>query len=417
MEEVNKFCELLMFLHPPWEVTSVACREGGQDRSPGRVMIEMAYRRGQLVPCPECGKLCKRHDTKQREWRDLDLMGWRTVLRAAVPRAKCPAHGVRQIRVPWAESRSHLTMRLESEVIDDHLSMNLYQVARKHGLSWDQVNGVVERAVRRGLARRAAQSPRRIGIDETSFQKRHEYVSVVVNHAPAKVLYVADGKGRDAIDPFFQSLGPEACERIDAVASDFAPAYLGAAQTYTNADLCIDRFHVVKLILEAVDQVRRTENKASLQQGDPGLKGTRFDWLMGPQRLHPHRRQHLEALRRQYRKVGRAWELKEQAAEIWTIREPKLAYRAWEAWYQSAMRSRLTPLMKAARTIWKYVEEIINGTVRGMTNALSESINSKIQWIKRQACGYRNRERFRLAIYFHLGKLDLYPRPAFHTES
>ena len=421
MEEVNKFCEMLMFLHPPWKVISVSGQEGGEDRSPGRVMIEMAYRAESLVPCPECGTLCKRHDTKAREWRDLDLMGWRTTLRAEVPRANCPTHGVRQISVPWAEPRGRFTMRFEAEVIEDLLAMPLRAVAQKRGLSWHQADGIRSRAVRRGLARRGPLAPKRIGIDETSFQKRHEYVSIVVDQKPASgrrgtVLYVGDRKDQAAVEPFFKELGEDACAQIETAAMDLAPAYIAVTLMYTPADICIDRFHVVSLLNQAVDQVRRAEHKALQAQGDFRLKGTRYHWLMSEERMGPARREHLKELRRQDLKVARAWILKEQAAEIWELRDRTLAYYAWEAWYQAAKRSRLAPVVKAAKTIWKHVEEILNAAVLGISNALSESINSKIQWIKRQACGYRSRERFREAIYFHLGGLDLYPRPPFHTK-
>ena len=132
--------------------------------------------------------------------------------------------------------------------------------------------------------------------------------------------------------------------------------------------------------------------------------------------MGPERRRRLKELRRQNLKVARAWVLKERAAEIWSIRDRRLAYWAWQAWHRAAQRSRLKPMAKAAATVWKHVEEIINAAMPGFTNALSESINSKAQWLKRQACGYRSRDRFRRAIYFHLGKLDLYPRMEFHTK-
>ena len=102
MGEAKQLFERLMFLCAPWEVVSVSCQEGGEDRSPGRVTIDLAVKKGQLVPCAQCGALCKRHDEKRREWRDRDLLGWRTVLHAAVPRANYPKHGIRQIEVPWA---------------------------------------------------------------------------------------------------------------------------------------------------------------------------------------------------------------------------------------------------------------------------------------------------------------------------
>ena len=125
--------------------------------------------------------------------------------------------------------------------------------------------------------------------------------------------------------------------------------------------------------------------------------------------MSPARQKRLATLRKHDLKVARAWSLKDQVNELWKVRDKKLAHRA-HTWYMSAIRSRMAPMVKAAKTIWKHLEEIINAASLGISNALSESINSKVQWIKRQACGYRSRERFRKAIYFHLGHLDLYPR-------
>ena len=410
--EVAKFLEELLLVGDPWEVQSVSHQMGGVDRSAGRVTIELAVGKGQLVPCPKCGEMCKRHDEKMREWRDLDIFNWRTVLRASVPRANCSKHGVHQINVPWAEPRTHQTMRLETAVIDDLLEMSLSAVARKWDLSWRRVNGIQERAVDRGLQRRALQHPQHIGIDETSFQKHHEYVTIVVEQGRrgGRVLYVADGKDIAAIEPFFKSLGVTVCAQIKTAAMDMGPAYINATAQHTAAVICIDRFHVARLLNQAVDEVRRAENKALLQQGDTRLKNTRYDWLMSEERMSPARQKRLATLRKHDLKVARAWSLKDQVNELWKVRDKKLARRAWHTWYMSAIRSRMAPMVKAAKTIWKHLEEIINAASLGISNALSESINSKVQWIKRQACGYRSRERFRKAIYFHLGHLDLYPR-------
>ena len=156
------------------------------------------------------------------------------------------------------------------------------------------MDGIRSRAVRRSLAHRRRQHPARVGTDETSFQKRHEDVTVGVDQQRrgrqrGTVLYGADRKGRASIDLFFKGPGKEACARIQSVAIDFSPAYLGSALQPTNADICIDRFHGVQLLYAAVDQVRRAEHKALLKQGDETLKGTRYDWLMTEQRMSPLR--------------------------------------------------------------------------------------------------------------------------------
>ena len=156
MSEVAKFLEKLLLVRPPWEVRSVSQQVEGVDRSAGQITIELAVKKGQLVSCPKCGEMCRRHDEKMREWRDLDLVNERMVLRASVPRANCPKHGTHQINVPWAEPNTHQTIRLETAVIDDLREMSVSAIARKWDLSWRRVNGIQKRAANRGkLAGRA----------------------------------------------------------------------------------------------------------------------------------------------------------------------------------------------------------------------------------------------------------------------
>ena len=205
MPEFKKGIENLLDVCAPWEVVSIAKREQAEGRIRGVVTIELTVRKGQWVPCPKCGRMCKRHDRKWREWRHLDLMQWRTLLRVAVPRANCPEHGVHQIEVPWAESRGRQTAALEMAVIDDLKLMSMQAAARKHGLGGSQVSRLMERAVARGLVRREQRHPKRIGMGETSFQKRHEHVTLGTDHGPERgrrgtVPSVADGKDSNAIE-------------------------------------------------------------------------------------------------------------------------------------------------------------------------------------------------------------------------
>ena len=363
MDEATKLLEKLLFLCDPWKVQSVSHQVGGVDRSVGRVTIELAIERGQLVPYPKCGEMCKRHNEKMREWWDLNLLKSRTVLRASVPRANCPKHGIHQINVPWAEPRTRQTMRPETAVIDDLLEISMDAVARKWDLSRRRVNGIQERAVERRLQRRSLQHPQRIGIDETSFQRSHEYVILVVDQGQkgsrhgGYVLYVADGKDTAAIKPFFKDLGEVVYAQIKTVAMDMVPAYISATTKHTAAAICINHFYVAHLLNKAVDDVRRSENKALLQQGDTRLKNTRYDWLMSEKRMSPARQKRLAALRKHDLKVDRAWILKDQANELWKVRDKKLVRLAWQAWCMCAIRPRLTPMVKVAKTIWRYLRK------------------------------------------------------------
>jgi transposase len=192
----------------PWHVIDVAL-----DVEAGRVEVMVEHHGA--VCCPRCAKPCAGYDVRRRQWRHLDTCQFRTLLTADVPRAKCEEHGVLQIDVPWAEPNSRFTALFERVVIDWLHEASLAAVSRRMQLSWDQVDGIMARAVRRGLARRDEVQPHRIGIDETSYQKRHEYVTVVTDLDASRVLDVADGRKSECLDAFFTGLGEERCSAIE----------------------------------------------------------------------------------------------------------------------------------------------------------------------------------------------------------
>jgi transposase len=402
---------------PPWVVRQVDVRAKKEEVE---VFIEHDGASG--LCCPECGKAAKVHDFRRRSWRHLDTCQYRTTLTAEVPRVRCPEHGVLQIRVPWAEERSRFTAMLESLAIDWLGEASIAAVSRRMGLSWDELDGIRERAVQRGLARREVQGIRQIGVDETSFQRRHEYVTVVNDLQSGKVLYVGDGRGQGALEAFYESLSPEQLAAIEAVAMDMWKPYIRATKTHLTGwetKVCFDRFHVAKYLGNAVNDVRRAEHRELRQIGDDRLARTRFLWLMGPDKLtqlDEHRRARFDELKASTLRVARAWAIKETARGLWLYVRRGWARRAWERWLTWACRSRLKPMQKAAQVIKNHLWGILNAVIQKVTNATSESLNAKIQWVKKNACGFRNRERFRHAILFHCGGLDLYPRPVFHTN-
>lgn len=377
------------------------------------VRVQVEYRSKERLPCPECGRPCGGYDTRRRRWRHLDTCQLRTILEAAVPRVKCPEHGVRQVRVPWADPHSGFTALFECVVIDWMKEASLTSVAVQLRLTWDQVDGIMERAVRRGLARRDALAPRRIGIDETSFQKRHEYVTAVSDLDEGTVLYVADGHKTESLDGFYEQLAPTRLQGLRVIAMDMWVPYINATRKYVpeaDAKIAFDKFHVAGLLGKAVDSVRKQEHRELKREGDPSLAGTKYWWLRNPENMNEKLwKGRFAALRASTLRTARAWAIKEEAMGLWRYFTRGWALKAWKRWLGWALRSRLEPVKKAARTIRNHLWGILNAVVLRATNATSESINSRIQRVKRMACGFRNRARFRRAIYFHLGGLDLYP--------
>jgi len=406
--------ERLLGIERPWQVCDVrlALEQGDVE-----VGVEFV---GETLVCPACGAACPGYDRRRRTWRHLDTMQYRTLVWAEVPRVRCAEHGVQQVGVPWADPRSRFTALFEAMVIDWLAVASFEAVARQCRLSWDQVSGIQARAVRRGLSRRAVAASPVVGVDETSFQRRHEYVTVVndLTASEPRVLYVADGRDRAAIDGYFEAVGEAGCALIEMVAMDMWQAYIGSVQEHTEALIAFDKFHVAQHLGAAVDQVRRSENRELRQQGDDRLVKTRYLWLTRRGNMTRRQQREFTPLRTSSLRVARAWAIKESAMQLWNYRSRGWAERMWKRWYGWAIRSRLEPVKKVARMIKRHWDGVIDAVLTNVTNARSEATNAKIQWIKRLACGYRNRERFRNAIYFHLGGLDLYPDAlAAHTKS
>lgn len=405
----------ILGLSAPWKVTDVDLDSKLETVS---VKVEASGKSADV--CPECGSQCPRHDTRERRWRHLDTCQFQTILVARIPRVNCADHGVRQVHVPWGEPGSRFTALFEAVVIDWLREASVAAVARQLTLTWDEVDGIMQRAVARGLARRPALKLERIGVDETSFQKRHEYVTVVADLKTSEVVYVADDRKKSSLSGFYDSLTTDQIDAIQCVAMDMCRAYISATKASVPdamSKICFDRFHVAKLLGDAVDKVRRQEHQALRAEGDDSLTGTKHLLLRRGDSLSVYEEGVVDILRRLGLKSARAWHIKEAAAKLWHYVHRGFTEKAWKKWIAWAVRSRIEPIKHAARTIRDHLWGIVNAVIHSVTNAGLESINAKIQRVKKAACGFRNRERFRTAIMFHLGGLDLYPVSATHTES
>jgi transposase len=289
-------------------------------------------------------------------------------------------------------------------------------VARRLGLTWEEANGIVERAVRRGLARRRSVAGRRLGIDEHSYLKHFQFVTMVVDLDEQTVLYVGDDRTAATLASYFESLSIEERLAIEAIAMDMWDPYRRTVRDYVpDGDLKIvfDKFHVMRHVIEAMDQVRRREQRELRARGDRRLTGTKFLWLktkMGRADFTAASRRQFRQLRASTLKSARAWALKEAFRHIWDYRSIDAARAFFDRWQAWAVRSRLKPMIHVAGVIRRHLENVLNYITHRITNAVTEGLNAKIQWIKYSSRGFRDRERFKLAIYFHCGGLDLDPR-------
>lgn len=397
----------LLGVTEPWGVELVEMK-----RAAGEVHVTVALPKGERWVCPECEAAAPIHDHQERTWRHLDTCQFKTFVHARVPRLNCPTHGIKQLRVAWAEPGSRFTALFEALAIDWLKQASVKAVAQQMRLTWDEADGIMSRAVRRGLARRTLEAPRYAGVDETSFQKRHEYVTVVSDLERGCVLHVADNRGRAALDEFWTCLTPEQRGQIEAVAMDMWEPYIQSTRKHlpgANAKIVFDKFHVAQHLGNAVDLVRRQEHRARMAEGDPILKGTKYRWLESPKGRDWSAARAFNLLRELATRVGRAWALREAAMALWNLHYPGVADRNFAAWYRWARSSQLEPMRKVAAMIKRHWANIRTYFTHRITNAGAESINARIQAAKRRAYGFRSRERFRIAIYFHCGGLDLYP--------
>jgi transposase len=392
----------------PWLVSRVDLALESEE-----VHVYLAHAGTASWRCPECGEVCPLHDHQpERTWRHLDTCQYRTVLHAELPRTWCETHGARVVEIPWAEPHGRFTALFERLVIDWLSAASQQAVADRVGLSWDEVHGIMERAVQRGLARRQAEAIPHIGVDEKSFRKRHRYVTVVNDIDRGRVLYVAEHRKQKSLDGFWSTLTEEQRDSIQGVAMDMWAPYVNSTKKHlpdAEEKIVFDKFHVSKHLGEAVDKVRRGENKELRKAGDDRLVGTKHDWLKGRDKFNQKGWRAFCRLRRGNLKTSRAWAMREQAMKLWDYSYRGAAENHFRWWYRWATHSRLKPMIDKAKTLKTHLKNILNYLTHPITNAVSESLNSKIQWVKYTARGFRNQDNFKTAIYFHCGDLDLLP--------
>jgi len=400
--------QYLLGLQSPWTVSRVNLDVNAQ-----RVDVWAAHPEDAAWACPHCSTVLPLYDhAEERAWRHLDSCQFQTHLHARIPRVACREHGVVQVTVPWAEPRSRFTLLFERLAIDVLRQCDVSGATRILRISWDEAWGLLERAVTRGRARKVRTVVRRIGVDEKAAAKGHRYLRLVCDLDEGTVEHIAEDRKQESLDGYYAALSQEQLNGIEAVAMDMWEPYIQATRARVPdaaAKIVFDRFHIMGHVSNAVDTVRKQEHQELMALGDETLKGSKYLWLYSRENVPERRRNEFAALRRQALKVGRAWALKEALRGLWHYVYPASGWKFWKQWYFWATHSRLKPMCQAAETIRRHIANIVTYYQHPITNAMSEGLNSQIQKIKSMACGFRNIEHFKTAIYFHCGGLELYP--------
>ena len=405
--EIEDHYGLLHGVSSPWEISSVDL-----DVVVHKVDIVIEYT-DDKGPCPECGLICPKHDErKERTWRHLDTMQFATHLHCKLPRIRCKEHGAKSINAPWAGKNSRFTLMFEAFAIRVlTAARSVKEASILLGLNWHQVEAIKKRAVERGLSRRKDDPVHYLGIDEKQFRSGHRYITSLVDLEGGRVLDVVEERTEVACKTLIeQALTKSQQEQVTAVALDMWKAYANAVgDILPQADIVHDRFHISQHLNEAVDQVRRKENKELVKQGDGILKGSKYLWLTNEENLKEKFTERFDQLKNSDLKVARAWAIKELFRGFWDCINAGCAKRHFERWYAWAIRSRLEPIKAKARMIKSHLDNMLTYFKHRISNAVAEGLNSKIQTVKSNARGYRSFDGFRNSILFYCGGLEMAP--------
>ena len=274
----------ILGLESPWTVARVEL-----DVKQHRVDVYAEHGNRKSWPCPECEAACGLHDHDQeRTWRHLDSCQFQTVLHASVPRVRCNEHGVRQVRVPWAEPRSRFTLLFERFAIDVLHETDVLGAARILAITWDEAHGIMARAVACGLSRRQHTVPEYVGIDEKSIARGQTYATIACDLTDGHVIDVAPERSWESVVRCFGRFSLNDLAGIKAVAMDMWKPFMGAMNLLlpdASTKIVFDRFHIVSHMNQAVDMVRRRENRSLRAEGDERCRRASRSALFGVGRV------------------------------------------------------------------------------------------------------------------------------------
>jgi transposase len=410
MKDIELF-QAALGLTPPWKV-----RECRLDLAKKRLDIFLDFPPGSEFTCPACEKeKGKAYDTEERTWRHLNFFQYEAHLTARLPRVECGGGcGVKTVKVPWARPGSGFTFLYEALVMILVKEMPVKPAARILGEHDTRIWRIVQYHVEEAWSRLDLSEVEQVGIDETSSRRGHNYISVFVDLEKSQVVFATEGKDGATVKKFVEDLKEHggSAEKVAEVCIDMSPAFISGVTEYLpKAQITFDKFHTMKLINEAVNEVRVEEQKERDE-----LKGSRYLFLRNRENLSSKQLGKLMFLedRKLNLKTVRALRIRESFQDMFS-RPPEEAEIYLRRWYFWATHSQLEPMKAAAKTVKKHWDGILRWFHSRVTNGVLEGINSLIQAAKAKARGYRTVKNLITAVYLVAGKLD-FQCPLTHTK-
>jgi transposase len=367
------------------------------------------YKNGCLCPhCHRRGKI-KNILKEARAWRDIRVCGWTIFFLYCPKEIICPTHGRVQEEIPWADQKARITYRLEFLVLTYSQLMTQQAAAKILDMANSTFSDILHRTISRIRDGHRIRGLKAIGVDEVSYCKGHKYITVVYDLERSRVLWVGKGKGSDTIDRFFNTaLSDYQKKKVVWGCCDMSETYINAIKKHCpNAQLVLDRFHIVKALNSAVDEVRKEQWRKASKKQRKALKGLRWILFRHSTKRSPEDQALLGKLKRGNHRIYRASVLNDEFNLFWNFADKDAARDFLKKWGTTALKSRLEPIRKFVRTLRKHIDDIISFVDSRLTNAVAEGMNRIIGIIRNRASGFRSVDAFIDLIYLVLGDVDV----------
>lgn len=377
------------------------------DSFEGELHIHANFRRGSKFPCSECGiiDLCI-HDTLEKTWRHLNFFQYKCYIHLRTPRTICPDCGEKLWIPPWGRKKIGFTLLFEALIMTLAKEMPISRIADVIEEHDTRIWRIVRHYVNKSYSEKSFEDVKKVGCDETSSRRGHNYVTVFADMDIGEVLFATEGRDSSCVKAFADIMDEHEAfpEQIKEVTIDMSNAFVSGVTEYlTEASITFDKFHVIQSLNKAVDEVRREEQKSL-----PLLKNSRYIWLKNPGNLTKKQESRLKDLSSYNLKTAKAYKMKLTFQDIYReIRDPEVAEAAINKWLSWATRSRLEPMKKFAQMVKSHFDGIMRYFTSRLTSGAMEGINSRIQEIKRRGRGFRNVDNFIAMIYLEAAGLDL----------